>query len=247
MNEIWKTAVGYPAYEVSNIGRIKSYYTTSGKLNDAIIADGPQRILKQTPSSTEYFQVSLVRDGTQRRFNVHRIVAAAFLGPCPPGHEVCHENGDRQDNRVENLRYDTRRANHHDKYRHKTVSNTHLSESDVVTIRQMAKDGVPTHKIMSKFSIGYLSFSYICRGKTFKPYGGPILTSDDLLKRKAKDTSRRMRGEGNSNAKLTAYQVRQIRSLRSQGKKCRELADIFGVTTTAISHIALRKSWAHID
>lgn len=40
------------------------------------------------------------------------------MGPCPPGMECCHNNGNRTDNRVENLRWDTRRANMQDKREH---------------------------------------------------------------------------------------------------------------------------------
>jgi len=42
---------------------------------------------------------------------VHRLVAEAFHGPCPEGHEVNHRNGFKVDNRPVNLEYVTRSAN----------------------------------------------------------------------------------------------------------------------------------------
>ncbi len=49
---------------------------------------------------------------------VARVVAEAFRGPCPPGLLCCHNNGDSTDDRPENLRYDTDRANYLDAVRH---------------------------------------------------------------------------------------------------------------------------------
>ena len=42
---------------------------------------------------------------------MHRLVADAFLGPCPIGHEVNHKNLDKADNRTANLEYVTRSEN----------------------------------------------------------------------------------------------------------------------------------------
>jgi hypothetical protein len=49
--------------------------------------------------------------GKQRTWNVHRLVAAAFLGPCPPRMVVCHGPGGPGDNRVANLRYASQSEN----------------------------------------------------------------------------------------------------------------------------------------
>lgn len=51
---------------------------------------------------------------------VHQLVALAFIGPRPDGMDVCHNNGDGQDNRPGNLRYDTRTSNNRDTVAHGT-------------------------------------------------------------------------------------------------------------------------------
>lgn len=51
---------------------------------------------------------------------VHSLVALAFIGPRPHGYEVCHNNGNPLDNRVDNLRYGTSADNKLDQVRHGT-------------------------------------------------------------------------------------------------------------------------------
>lgn len=54
---------------------------------------------------------------------VHRMVALAWLGgPPTEKHEVSHINGDRSDNRVENLAWKTHKENEADKVLHGTVT-----------------------------------------------------------------------------------------------------------------------------
>ena len=62
-----------------------------------------------------YLAVTLWRKGQQNTKYVHRLVLEAFVGPCPPGMEACHNNSNPADNRLSNLRWDTRQANHKDK------------------------------------------------------------------------------------------------------------------------------------
>ena len=51
---------------------------------------------------------------------VHQLVMLAFVGERPDGFEVCHNNGDPADNRLENLRYGTASDNGRDRVRHGT-------------------------------------------------------------------------------------------------------------------------------
>ena len=60
-----------------------------------------------------YRRLSLKGDDRRRRgVDVHRLVAAAWIGKIPSGYWVNHENGIKDDNRVENLRIDTPSYNH---------------------------------------------------------------------------------------------------------------------------------------
>lgn len=46
-----------------------------------------------------------------KNYRVCRLVLAAFLGPCPEGHEVNHKNGRKDDDRLSNLEYVTHAEN----------------------------------------------------------------------------------------------------------------------------------------
>lgn len=103
-NEKWKSVVGYIGYyEVSDLGRVRS--ARSGRGTTA------NRLLK-TPRDTDgYPRVRLSRFGKAVDVNVHVLVAAAFLGPCPDGHEVDHKDQVRANTRLANLQYLTHSAN----------------------------------------------------------------------------------------------------------------------------------------
>jgi hypothetical protein len=73
-----------------------------------------------TMPNIPYLRAALYRNGRQYKFLVHRLVLEAFVGPCPPGMECCHNNGDPSDNRLENLRWDTHSGNTMDSLSHGT-------------------------------------------------------------------------------------------------------------------------------
>jgi hypothetical protein len=65
-----------------------------------------------------HLRVSLRKEGRPRNFYIHRLVLSAFVGPCPIGSECCHNNGNPADNRLDNLRWDTKSANAKDSVIH---------------------------------------------------------------------------------------------------------------------------------
>lgn len=96
--EFWADVVGYEGfYQVSNLGNIRAInYHNQGvvrNLKTNLVAGYPHTILKI--------------NGEARNVHVHRLVAEAFI-PNPDNKQyVNHKNGDRQDNRVENLEWVT--------------------------------------------------------------------------------------------------------------------------------------------
>ncbi len=101
--EVWLPVPGFPAYEASSAGRIRR--ATGGRGARA------GHVLRQPVGSHGYPVLNLRHDGRSRQHLVHRLVAAAFLGPCPSGHEVNHRNGVKTDAAPSNLEYGTRQHN----------------------------------------------------------------------------------------------------------------------------------------
>ena len=106
MEEIWKP-IGYEGYEVSNLGRIKSYKydKTNGK------------IMKPYKNTKGYLQIDLQIDGRKREnrvhLSVHRLVAIAFI-PNPDNlPQVNHKDEDKTNNCVDNLECCTNDYNAH--------------------------------------------------------------------------------------------------------------------------------------
>ena len=105
--EIWKPIANYQGrYEVSDQGRVRSL------LHNRI------RILSQSATSNGYLSVGLMSSTGRTTRRVASLVLEAFAGPRPEGMACCHNNGDRKDNRLNNLRWDTWSENMKDQYRH---------------------------------------------------------------------------------------------------------------------------------
>lgn len=104
--EEWRDVVGWEGtYSVSNLGRVRSDRQRRGVVVGRILRPG------RTGKKPQYLAVALCKHCKGNMRKVHRLVAAAFIGPCPEGKEVNHKNGDFFDNRAENLEYVTRSEN----------------------------------------------------------------------------------------------------------------------------------------
>ena len=115
--ERWAPILGYEgAYEVSNLGRVRSLDRDVEQSNGTRRWRG--RIRKLFVGADEYPSVTLSNAGRVRTHRVHLLVLEAFAGPRPDGFEACHNNGNRADSRLVNLRWDTSSENHLDKSRH---------------------------------------------------------------------------------------------------------------------------------
>jgi hypothetical protein len=101
----------HPDYDVSNIGRVRSRVPERGR--GPRLPEGTGRLLSPSPNSQGYLHI-LIGGRRGKYMKVHRLVAAAFLGPCPVGQEVRHRDDDPGNPRWDNLEYGTRSDNRRD-------------------------------------------------------------------------------------------------------------------------------------
>ena len=66
---------------------------------------------KFTVGPIGYEVVSFSTNNKTKTYYKHRLVLHAFVGECPFGCEALHINGNKLDNRLENLRWGTRKEN----------------------------------------------------------------------------------------------------------------------------------------
>lgn len=147
------------------------------------------RMLVPNPNKYGYLKVRCVLpNGKRKGIYVHKLVAEAFLEKPDGCTQLRHLNGNRIDNRAENLRWGTAKENADDRESHGTTARD-------------AHHGMHT-----------------------------------------RPESRRY-GERTNLAKLTADQVTEIRKLRSNGAKCKDLAVQYGVRIETISSIVNGRTW----
>lgn len=89
--ENWLPIDGFPGYEISNLGHVRS--RKFGKV----------RLLKGRLNTKGYGQVNLRRDSEDHYLLVHRLVVQAFIGDIPEGCQVNHCDGKKTNNNIENL------------------------------------------------------------------------------------------------------------------------------------------------
>ena len=118
--ERWKPVNGHEGiYEASSHGRVRSVDRTVTH-SDGQVRRYKGKILSTPLSRDGYPHVNLWNQGKGQTRYVHSLVAESFIGPRPDGAEVCHNDGDRTNNHLDNLRYGTSSDNSLDQLRHGT-------------------------------------------------------------------------------------------------------------------------------
>ena len=161
--EQWKAIPGFPGYEISDHGGVRSYWgrisNGIGKGCRMVLSLCPQKYFGQYIGSSGYIQVRLRRDGRGYNKRVHQMILEVFVGPCPPGLDACHEDGNRLKNRLDNLRWDTRKSNIRDTKRHGTApigvkhGMAKLTEEEVIEIRRLHAIGLFHREIAVMFNV----------------------------------------------------------------------------------------------
>lgn len=97
-------------YEVSDTGIVRSVDRTIN-FSDGRVRKYRGKILSTYTDDFGYLKVTMKANGHFERVHVHVLVAAAHIGPRPPGKQVRHWDGNHTNNSRKNLRYGTAQEN----------------------------------------------------------------------------------------------------------------------------------------
>lgn len=164
-------------YEASDDGRIRR-----------AVPPRAGRELLQSDDGRGYRKVSVCVLGKEATVVVHRLVAEAFIGPCPAGCVVNHLDGHKDNNRPENLEYTTPAGNsahaaatglapsgtRHGRHtkpeataRGERVNTARLTEDDVREARGLRAAGWTLPQLCARFGIGKSAMHALCTGKNW--------------------------------------------------------------------------------
>ena len=178
MQEIWKDIKGYEGlYQVSNLGRVKSLKFLSNvhkKYYDR------EKILKTGKDIRGYDVVILCRNGVQKGFKVHRLVAEAFIPNPNDLPQVNHIDENKENNCVSNLEFCTNKYNSGYGTRNERISKTMTNNSKISKkVNQYDKQGnfikewVSLQEAGRQTKINVRNICSCCKGK-YKTAGGYI-------------------------------------------------------------------------
>lgn len=149
MDEVWRAVVGYEStHQVSNLGQART-------------VKRPHRLLGLRVYRGGYLRTTISTKNRQQHRPIHRLVAEAFIGlPPTPNHQINHIDGNKTNNRADNLEWCTVQENQLHAYaiglstprRGTQHGRAKLSEAQVIEIRGLLGT-MPQHAIAAIFNV----------------------------------------------------------------------------------------------
>lgn len=167
MEEIWKDINEYEElYQVSNFGKIRSLERNITKIN-GITQHSKSRIIKGCDNGNGYLTVYLRKNGKNKPFYIHRLVAQAFIGNID-GKDINHKDFNRKNNRLDNLEILSRKENinysiKHGKYEKLYSDRKNKTKEKYERIINLIvknnDSNMPIYELEKKYNINHKTFS----------------------------------------------------------------------------------------
>jgi len=152
-------------YKISNYGNVYSQFI--------------RRNRKLVLYNNGYYCIAIKIKGVQRSFLIHRLVATHFVSNPENKQTVNHIDGNKFNNRWDNLEWLTLKENIQHGYRTGLLSpvqvkygedhsNSIFKESDILDIYKFRKEGLSLQKISSKYNCHLTTIHQIVSGKTWQ-------------------------------------------------------------------------------
>ncbi len=159
-------------YQVSDHGRVRSLPRVR-KDRAGKVRRWPGKQLALVRDGNGYLRVNLSDLGRREARCVHGLVAEAFIGSRPESMEVCHNDGNRDNNALSNLRYGTALENQRDRRAHGTDptgsrnGRSKLTDLDVERIRTLSGKR-PIRNLASEFGVSESQIRRVQRGEFWR-------------------------------------------------------------------------------
>ena len=167
--EEWRKVDSEGRYEVSNLGKVRSYVDFHGRIG------ATSHILKPHKGNNGYLMVMIYTKERNKNFLVHRLVAQAFI-PNPNNYRcINHKDENKLNNCVSNLEWCTHRYNNNYNNKGKRISAS-LKNNSLITkpVYQLDKDGniINEYKSITKaaeaLGIKCAEISRVCLGHKYR-------------------------------------------------------------------------------
>lgn len=164
-----KDIPGYRGYCISSNSEVWSAWTSGQKL-------AVWKRLRPWRTGAGYLMVDLSKNGVIAKKSISRLMLLTFVGPCKePEIFACHKNGDKNDNRIENLRWGTPASNSIDMIEHgnscvgECNKASKLNEKQVYEIRRIKREeGIGSHRLARQFGVNATTIKKVLRGETWR-------------------------------------------------------------------------------
>lgn len=190
-------------WQIDEAGRIWRVCIRTGlKTGGSHLVPVPRRrVEKKTPNG--YLQVRAVLGGRRVHAGAHRLVWQHFKGDIPPGQEINHDNGLKDDNRPGNLLCGTSGENLEHAHRGGLLDQhgeknpaAKLTDNQIAQIRlAYSKGGYTQAQIAARFGVSHQAVSKIVRGQRRAKQGGPTAAHDLRHIANGRDASGRFAGK----------------------------------------------------
>ncbi len=163
---------GFPGYCVGDDGSMWSRRATNGRGS----VSRKYKMLKPVLKKNGRYQVALRRDGKTCWRDVHRLVLEAFIGPCPPGLEACHEDDVHSHNNLSNLRWDTHVNNCLERSQNgihvgEAHPNSKLNNESIKRLWKLRENGYSCRAISRELNVSSGTVYQVLCGKTWRSIG----------------------------------------------------------------------------
>lgn len=157
--EIWKKITGFEKYEISNLGRIRRKYLKGYKFRKPVSQYG-------------YLCITFSVGYNFKKFQIHRLVANEFLNNSENKPCVNHINGNKSDNRVENLEWCTYSENEKHSYSilgkvTNGICRRKIPLKDIQIIKDLYKSNVSQYEIARKYNVSQSTIQLLVNNKTY--------------------------------------------------------------------------------